>query len=457
MNVKKNRLTTILIILLVFISIGYAFLTGVLKINTSLSLNKVTFDIRFDNVTPGSHNCNVIEDAHISDDKNREISFEVSLNHLKDYYKFTTDVINDSDVPVRIKTIELTGITDSQKKLINYRVYYTDSGEDLKERDFVKPNTTTNITMEIEYYLDQSLEVSDLPTNNLSLDCMFTLTFESVDLNEFNSRKIVQVITKDAEFFPTNLIDFTKSTYADEHEGLQMLDSTKNDEYPIYYYRGGNSKVHNYVLFANKCWRIIRTTNEGAVKMLFSGVPNNAGSCDVSGINTYAYNHRYHNNSWNWVGSDMKISLNTWFFENLNGYQSYLYDTAFCNDNQYINGRIDLTCDAEHEVSIANGKNDYPIALLTAEEANLCGYSTNESSYPWMWVGRSEGYWMMTGCSTRNNYGWFVYGSKLSDGVSPNYNIGQSWGVRPVVALNKDVVINDGDGTASNPYIVALS
>ena len=52
MNVKKKRLTYLLIALLLCISVGYAFLSGALKFNTSFSLTQLSFNVHFDNVTP---------------------------------------------------------------------------------------------------------------------------------------------------------------------------------------------------------------------------------------------------------------------------------------------------------------------------------------------------------------------------------------------------------------------
>ena len=63
-------------------------------------------------------------------------------------------------------------------------------------------------------------------------------------------------------------------------QGIYMMASTSGNEYPIYYYRG--PVTDNNVIFANKCWKILRTTNTGGIKILYSGVPFN-GSCNNEG------------------------------------------------------------------------------------------------------------------------------------------------------------------------------
>lgn len=56
-------------------------------------------------------------------------------------------------------------------------------------------------------------------------------------------------------------------------KGLYLLSSTKNDENPIYYFRGDVS--NNNVLFANKCWKMVRTTDTGGTKMIYNGEVKN--------------------------------------------------------------------------------------------------------------------------------------------------------------------------------------
>ncbi|MBR5670056.1 BsaA family SipW-dependent biofilm matrix protein [Candidatus Saccharibacteria bacterium] len=61
----------------------------------------------------------------------------------------------------------------------------------------------------------------------------------------------------------------------------------------IYYYRGQISD--NNVIWSGLCWKIMRTTAAGGIKMIYNGAPSN-GQCNATGINaainntTYAYN-----------------------------------------------------------------------------------------------------------------------------------------------------------------------
>ena len=62
------------------------------------------------------------------------------------------------------------------------------------------------------------------------------------------------------------------SSEQDNTNGIYMTTNTESGK-PVYYYRGNVD--NNYVLFANSCWRIIRTTETGGVKLILD-----QGSCN---------------------------------------------------------------------------------------------------------------------------------------------------------------------------------
>ena len=52
-------------------------------------------------------------------------------------------------------------------------------------------------------------------------------------------------------------------------KGVYMRAGTENDAYPIMYYRGDVND--NNVVFANKCWKAVRTTDTGGIKLIYNG------------------------------------------------------------------------------------------------------------------------------------------------------------------------------------------
>ena len=57
------------------------------------------------------------------------------------------------------------------------------------------------------------------------------------------------------------------SKYVQNKIEEKILSKTEDEEGTSYYYRG--TVNNNYVNFANMCWRIVRVTGNGSVKLIF--------------------------------------------------------------------------------------------------------------------------------------------------------------------------------------------
>ena len=146
-----------------------------------------------------------------------------------------------------------------------------------------------------------------------------------------------------------------------------LLASTEDDYGTSYYFRG--AVKNNYVEFANKCWRIVRVSGDGSVKLILhndntTGVAN---PCDAANNNasaafarysdtTYesAFNENYDDNAYvgfkygtpgsskyeathaNTNNSTILTNLETWYTNNLKTYESVIDDTVWCNDKTNV-------------------------------------------------------------------------------------------------------------------------
>ncbi len=66
-------------------------------------------------------------------------------------------------------------------------------------------------------------------------------------------------------------INFKSISSSTNGQGVYTIADTAGDKYPIYYYRGAVDD--NNVLFAELCWKIVRTTDTGGVKLIYNGKP----------------------------------------------------------------------------------------------------------------------------------------------------------------------------------------
>ena len=78
------------------------------------------------------------------------------------------------------------------------------------------------------------------------------------------------------------------SKLTDANSGVYTIASTASDTYPVHYYRGNID--NNNVLFAGFCWKMVRTTSTGGVKLIYNG--------NISNDASYPYTYDTSTNKW---------------------------------------------------------------------------------------------------------------------------------------------------------------
>ena len=292
------------------------------------------------------------------------------------------------------------------------------------------------------------------------------------------------------------------------------LASAEDDYGTSYYFRG--AVKNNYVEFANKCWRIVRITGDGSVKLILhnDNTKKVANPCDAvnnsdtaafarysgetyeskfntndddnayvgfkygtPGSSTHAATHANTNNS------TILTNLETWYTNNLKDYADKIADTVWCNDKTNV---TDKTYDPWHW------------------NPNGLGYGTNYTYYgaTERLVSRSKSAGG-TGPSLKCNgelskvtskvglitadelafAGSIAYTKNLSTylrentfnwwwSLSPHEFLGHAdvWyvylgllgsayveddnGLRPVISLISSTTISGGSGTSEDPYVI---
>ena len=368
-----------------------------------------------------------------------------------------------------------------------------------------------------------------------------------------------------------------QSTISASNSGVFTYDSvafgTSSDDdnnYAIYYYRGildsdldGTSSSYgsngdgetwpNYVLLdannngtdiSDTCWRIVRTTGSGGIKMIYNGLygATNLESCANSAASAalsdnlsyngtsstnqrlalvgYTYNPTYGDNnvqnstsvntilgsnanySNNNANSNIKNYIDLWFSNNLASYENLLENSAgYCSDRttysnesgsltiSYVapyatsNAKVyfgaysrnldaaktpSLTCPSDRNIvdlyttnsaDDGNKQLNYPIALLTADEASFAGSGAsqgiNGSAYHFnSFLRTGTNFWLLSP-SNRLSSGYTSVGQIRDNGylyygwVSNNNS-----NVRPVISLIHEVFPSSGQGTATDPWII---
>ena len=171
-----------------------------------------------------------------------------------------------------------------------------------------------------------------------------------------------------------------------------LLASAVDDYGTSYYFRG--AVTNNYVEFANKCWRIVRISGDGSVKLILhnDNTTKAANPCDSANNSedaafaryngttyTSAFNSSYNDNAYvgfkygtpgsstyeathaNTNNSTILTNLETWYTNNLKTYESVIDNSVWCND------KTNVTDTSYNSWGYSN--------------VNGLGYGTNETYY----------------------------------------------------------------------------
>ena len=132
----------------------------------------------------------------------------------------------------------------------------------------------------------------------------------------------------------SNGVNFSSISSNTNGNGLYTLSSTLGDTYPISYYRGAVD--NNNVKFGGYCWKIVRTTDTGGVKLIYNGEPDGSGDCTATtGSDTYiannAFNTNYGSPAYNGYRYGKVYGMNNTLFEN-NDQAQYVFGNSFSYD-----------------------------------------------------------------------------------------------------------------------------
>jgi len=283
----------------------------------------------------------------------------------------------------------------------------------------------------------------------------------------------------------TTGINFGEVSSDTNGKGVYTFASTIDDKFPVHYYRG--NVRNNNVKFAGFCWKIVRTTETGGVKIIYNGSPDSSGKCtnttgEATQIGTSAFNtengtsssgvasaigYMTEDNSRN---STVKGVIDNWYQTNMTAYTEKLEDAIWCSDRSisgdddsstyygaygrfYTTHMPSLKCENNTdrftvESSNGNGLLTYPVALLTADEIMLAGGTGDENSTHYLYT--SQNWWSMTPSSDRlyHVFNFIMYNdSSLSINIIVELN-----GVRPSVSLTSSTKIKTGNGSQESPF-----
>ena len=358
-KLRTRNIVFSIIALLLLVAVGYAIIATDLKIKGSVVVDKITWDIHFENIVLDDEN--TVEGTTELKEKATILNYAVAFKKPGDYYSFTVDVVNAGALDAVISSIEENGLTDSQKEFINYSLTYQ-NGLPVKEKDSLKAGERQTLVVIVEYKYDIGIE------NLLDSDTIVDLTLQ-IDFSQDD--KIVPIQPKPAYFVKDAVLDNIQSQYVSSStgvdfsqissdtngKGLYIKSGTEDSAYPIYYYRGAVD--NNNVIFAGFCWKIVRTTETGGTKLIYNGTPNDNGECVTqTGYQTQT-GYSYYNSG------DSHITNSGYMYGKYISGGDVFTTATYLYGNTFVYERGLYTLKNTVEVSMANDPDDQVIANLS--------------------------------------------------------------------------------------------
>jgi len=469
----------IVLTLSVFATATYAYVTiKVVGGDGGVTINTLNKDMV---ITYKDTSNMALVNAYTGDEFVKTFTIENTGDTVAYYDIVFENVVNDFANP---DDLVYTLISEEEGAVVSETVLPTDNSK-------IASNVKIDVSEKHTYEMKISfLKTKEDQSNNMNKTFSSNINVISSSMNSgediYKSSTLGKIITN-AVIGSENSEEFNSFV-----DGVYYTNSS-TDGNTIYFYRGSNF-LNNNVIFNNVCYKILRTTEDRGIRLVYNGLSIN-GTCNntlnileekVSFNNNSNYNayigymygevssNNYENEHNNLNSSNIKIILDNWYHNNLNDYSSFISDSAFyCNNRKtskftyngvlydnygysnyntgyYLMGNIVNNKDISYKclndndkLTIYNGLT-YPIGLITVDELYFAGYERNDN-----FLNIGDSYWTMTPAyyNGTNAYNFIITSNKLSQ-----KNVTDKYGVRPVITVKDNTSVLAGSGTVDNPY-----
>ena len=357
---KRIMIYVMIISLICVVGVSYAFFTAGMSSETSTTVRadagtmKITYD--------GGANIN-LAGIYPKDDVWATKTITVTGNNTTDaemYYKLTLVVDSNTfktDDPLQYELVSTNTSTNGEIIPNISKKDITGTSIELGSGHFVKANNAKHTYLLKIYYPRKAT------SQNANQGAAFSAHVEITSTKAPTVSNLAKVILANNEVKAPLTTPGAAISTADE----ALLASAEDDYGTSYYFRG--AVTNNYVEFANKCWRIVRVSGDGSVKLiLHNDNPTGAANpCDAANNSasaafarysgeTYksAFNEKTDDNAYlgfmygaagatdyasthaNTNKSTILTNLETWYNNNISDYADKIADTVWCNDKTIV-------------------------------------------------------------------------------------------------------------------------
>ena len=186
---KRNRrgwLYLLFAVLIMCITLGYAYLNTELNINGTTNVSSANWNIYWDNIQFGTNNVTDVTTPATIQSGETEVLFNVNFSEPGDTYEFTVDAVNDGTIDGMISVVSngvyaINGTTPKNlPDYLEYTVTYSD-GVTISQNHLLEAGKTETYKVRVHYKED--ISSSQLPSTADNFVFKFSVTYVQADSN----------------------------------------------------------------------------------------------------------------------------------------------------------------------------------------------------------------------------------------------------------------------------------
>ncbi len=304
-NTKIFSLVASVLLLSLFIGASFAYfgsfnqnVTSKVKVNVTIDVGAegtfVSDGADFNLTVPNKNMTQYVESGVAARDGSY---LNVTLTSGSDKIRTTCtyDIVFEYDSSSSFYGISPTPVTTGADKELTLQVLGIDAkGDFVEEKNFNYETTSGKWSnaSKPKRVIISGATISDASTRGTTQTYGISTKFYNLDVNQsalagktFSGTFYVDessVKCDNESYSKESLYSKIEQRYKNNDTYVKLYNESDASSYshPVYYFNG--AVEDNNVLFAGFCWKIVRTTDTGGVKMIYNGVQTN-GSCNNSG------------------------------------------------------------------------------------------------------------------------------------------------------------------------------
>ncbi|MDO4996315.1 MAG: DUF6273 domain-containing protein [Bacilli bacterium] len=272
---KINNKRNVIIVLLLLISIGFAYLSTTLNIAGSSIVHGNKWQVIWDDTSVDVISGSVTADTPTVDNNKTTVSYDITLNSPGDYYEFSVDAFNNGTIDAMVDTISFAYKENNSNvtlpNCIKHTVKYAD-GTDISSKDLLPAGQKQKYYINIEY--DRNVTTSNMISTNRTFTVTIKVTYEQAD-----TTAVAKVINNNTLCLSNKHQEITSNIVCKRasvlHSDKCLLTATNNG------CRKAGYELNEDIVYGT-CGTIGTLT------------PGDAFDCDVDGNNTFDEDERFY-------------------------------------------------------------------------------------------------------------------------------------------------------------------